>query len=128
MHRALFTYFLMLVFCVLLTLKLESHKHWNWFLIFLPLWLYDLILLIDALFNIIIHCKHESLRVIIKNKNNLLVLIVLLKIAAQVVICLKLEYKSLNLDIYHVLLPLWLLLPVLIIDLSVTLIKTSRNE
>lgn len=124
MHRALFTWFLLLVFFVLLCLRLESRIYWNWFIIFLPMWNYDAILLVYALFNIVIHCKHD-IRTLAKNKNNLFVLIVILKIAAQIIICLKLEYASLNLSVYHVLIPIWLLLPVMIIDVSLTMFRTS---
>lgn len=127
MHRALFTWFILLVFFILLCLRLESRTYWNWFLIFLPLWFYDLILLIDAFFNIVIHCKHETLRAILKNKNNLLIIVMLLKIATQIILCLKLEYPFLNLQIYHVLLPLWILLPLLIIGVSVSLFKNVNT-
>ncbi|KAJ8942770.1 hypothetical protein NQ318_002930 [Aromia moschata] len=119
MHRALFTWFILLIFFILLCLRLEARTHWNWFLIFLPMWIYDLILLIDALFNIFIRCKHENIRNLFKNKNILLVAVVLLKIAAQITLCLKLEYAALNLQLYHVLLPFWILLPILIVDVSV---------
>lgn len=127
MHRALFTWFILLVFFVLLCLRLESRTHWNWFIIFLPLWVYDAILLVYALFNIVIHCKHENIRTLAKNKNNLFVLIVILKIATQIVICLKLEYVSLNLSVYHILIPLWILLPILLVDVSFTLFKNTNN-
>ncbi|KAK5650140.1 hypothetical protein RI129_001169 [Pyrocoelia pectoralis] len=127
MHRALFTWFILLVFFVLLCLRLESRTYWNWFIIFLPLWVYDVILLIYALFNIVIHCKHESFKALVKNKNNLFVLIVILKIMTQIVLCLKLEYVSLNLSLYHVLIPFWLLLPILIVNVSFTLFKSASN-
>ncbi|XP_071055303.1 transmembrane protein 60 [Onthophagus taurus] len=129
MHRAIVTWFILLVFFILLCLQLETRIHWNWFLIFLPLWVYDVILLIDALFNIIIHCKDDMLWSIIKNKNNLLVMVILLKIAAQVMICLKLEYnKTLELELYQVLAPLWVLLPILIVDVTIKLFKVSNGD
>lgn len=125
MHRALFTWFILLMFFILLCLRLEARIHWNWFLIFLPMWIYDLILLIDALFNISLRCKHDTIKNLFKNKNILLIAVVFLKIAAQVTLCLKLEYKHLNLQLYHVLLPFWILIPILIVDVSVTLFKSS---
>nr|CAH7743631.1 unnamed protein product [Callosobruchus chinensis]CAH7750931.1 unnamed protein product [Callosobruchus chinensis] len=123
MHRALFTWFILLVFFILLCLRLESRTHWNWFLIFVPMWIYDLILLMNAIFNIFIRCKHETIRNLFKNENILLLVIVILKVAAQIMLCLKLEYKFLNLQVYHVLIPVWILLPILIIDVSMTLFK-----
>lgn len=125
MHRALFTWFILLLFFILLCLQLDGRIQWNWFLIFLPIWVYDVILLIDGLFNIIIHCKNDNLKHIVKNKNNVLLLVIILKIIAQIMICLKLEYKILHVSMYHVLIPFWLLLPILVIDTSLTLFKPS---
>lgn len=125
MHRALFTWFILLLFFILLCLRLDGRMHWNWFLIFLPMWLYDVILSIIVLFNLAIYCKQESTKELIRNEHNLLLLMVILKVAAQIMICLKLEYKSLHLTLYHVLIPLWLLLPILIVDVSFKLYKSS---
>lgn len=127
MHRALFTWFIFLVFMVLLCLRLESRTHWNWFIIFLPMWVYDSILLIYVLFHLISHCKHgvEHIRSSL-HKNILYVCAIVLKMAAQIVICLKLEYQSLNISIYHMLTPIWLLLPVIVTDVFVMLLKYSR--
>lgn len=127
MHRALFTWFILLVFSILLCLRLESRTHWNWFLIFVPLWIYDLILLIDALFNIFIRCRRDSWKILFKNKNILLVVVVCFKIAGQILVCLKLEYNFFILQIYQVLLPFWLLLCVLIVDVSMTLFSNKDN-
>lgn len=121
MQRALFTWFILLLFFVLLCLRLDGRIHWNWFLIFLPMWLYDLLLTINALYHIVMDCKQDSFKELCKNKNNVLLLVIILKITAQIMICLKLEYRSLNIALYYVLLPFWLLLPILIIDISWTL-------
>lgn len=128
MHRALYTYFIILIFFIMLCLKLESHKQWNWFFTFFPLWFHDLILLMDALFYLVIHCKHETLRNMPLNKDILVLVVVLLKILAQILLCLKLEYPKLNLEVYHVLIPVWLLFPILIIDVSITLFKSPPSE
>lgn len=125
MHRALFTWFILLLFFILLCLRLDGRINWNWFLIFLPMWLYDLVLSFDAGFNIIMHCKHQGIKELVKNKHNLLILIIILKIAAQIMICLKFEYKSLSIMLYHVLIPFWLLLPTLIIYVSFKLYWSS---
>lgn len=125
MHRALFTYFILLIFFILLCLKLESHKRWNWFLIFLPMWIYDVISFLFALVHIIMHCKHGTLRNIAKNKDNLSLLIIILKMSAQIMLCLYLE-DSANIKMYHVLIPVWILLPILIVDVSITLFRNSE--
>lgn len=52
-HRALFTWFIILVFCICLCLRLESRTHWNYFIVFIPLWIFDAILLIYVIIKII---------------------------------------------------------------------------
>lgn len=125
MHRALFTWFILLLFFILLCLRVDGRMHWNWFLIFLPMWLYDVILSIIALFNLVINCKQESAKDRIKNEHNLLLLVVVLKVAAQIMICLKLEYRALHLSLYYVLIPFWLLLSILICNVSIRLYESS---
>lgn len=88
------------------------------------MWLFDVVLTINALFNIVMHCKHDNFSDLPKVKNSVVLLVIILKIVSQIMICLKLEYK-LNLTLYHVLIPFWLLLPVVIIDISLTLFKRS---
>ncbi|KAK6960350.1 transmembrane protein 60, partial [Biomphalaria glabrata] len=39
--KALFTWFLILVFFILLVLRVDEKVEWNWFIIFIPLWLLD---------------------------------------------------------------------------------------
>ncbi|XP_076178907.1 transmembrane protein 60 [Ptiloglossa arizonensis] len=58
-HRALFTWFILLIFLILLDLRLDQRIQWNWFIVFIPMWLYDHILLIYRVFNMISHCKNE---------------------------------------------------------------------
>lgn len=123
MHRALFTWFILLVFFILLCLRLEARTHWNWFLIFLPLWIYDFILLIDALFHIIISCIHHRLKDLLRDKNMLSLLIVISLVTGQIMLCLKLEYGLL--DLVHVLIPFWVLLSLLIFGISMSLFVTQ---
>lgn len=52
-HRALFTWFVMLVFCICLCLRLESRTHWNYFIVFIPLWIFDVILIVYVIIKII---------------------------------------------------------------------------
>lgn len=58
LHRALFTWFNLLIFLILLVLRLDLRIQWNWFIVFIPMWLYDNILLIYIIFNMISHCKN----------------------------------------------------------------------
>lgn len=125
LHRALFTWFVLLVFFILLVLRLDSRTHWNWFIVFVPLWLYDLILLVYVLFYAVSQCKgHCGGRVAATRTWS--VAAVTLKMTAQVVLCLALEYPSWQLSVYWVMAPLWLFLPVLVVAVFISLIRYSQ--
>lgn len=129
LHRALFTWFIFLVFLILLCLRLESRTHWNWFIVFIPMWVYDSILLIYVLFHMVSHCRNgiERFRGTI-NKHVWYITAIGLKMAAQIIICIKLEYNKVNLPIYLVMMPIWMLLPVLCVEVFMHLIKHSSGS
>lgn len=56
-HRALFTWFIILVFCICLCLRLENRTQWNYFIVFIPLWIFDAILLIYVVIRIVTKWK-----------------------------------------------------------------------
>lgn len=128
LHRALFTWFIFLVFLILLCLRLESRTHWNWFIVFIPMWVYDSILLIYVLFHMVSHCRNglERFRGNI-NRNMWYIAAIALKMAAQIIICIKLESK-LDMSIYFVMIPIWMLLPVLCIEVILYLVKHSNGS
>lgn len=109
-HRALFTWFIVLVFLILLVLRLDPRTNWNWFIVFIPLWVFDGILIIYIVIKIV--RKWRNLR----RLKELLVYYqwyiggVLLKIASQLMICLTLEYPELNISIFFTMIPIWILL------------------
>lgn len=112
LHRALFTWFMFLVFFILLVLRLDSKVSWNWFLIFIPLWLFNTVVLIYILFNMTVHCKngymYDRNELSMKRKGWFLCSI-LLKLCFEVLLCIKLEYFS-DMELYYVMVPLWILL------------------
>ena len=59
LHRALCTWFVCLIFLILLVLRLDERTRWSWFIVFIPMWIYDAVLLIYLLINLITHCKHR---------------------------------------------------------------------
>lgn len=122
LHRALFTWLVLLVFLILLVLRLDSRTQWNWFIVFLPLWVYDSILLIYVLINMISLCKGYPERMSVVRRKVWYIMAIVLKMATQIILCLKLEYPSWNISIIFVMLPMWTLLPVLLIDVFITLI------
>lgn len=109
-HRALFTWFIFLVFLILVCLRLDPRTHWNWFLVFIPLWVFDGILIIYVIIKIVRKWRN------LKRLKELLVNYqwyiggVLLKIASQLMICLTLEYPELEISIFVTMIPIWILL------------------
>ncbi|EDV95896.1 transmembrane protein 60 [Drosophila grimshawi] len=108
-HRALFTWFIVLAFLILLCWRLSPRTTWNWFVTFTPLWFFDCILIIYVLIKFIRKWR---------NLNRLVDLLflykwniggVLLTITSQVMICMTLEYPQ-QIPIYVTMAPLILLL------------------
>lgn len=124
LHRALFTWFNLLIFLILLVLRLDSRIEWNYFIVFIPMWIYDNILLIYIIFNMISHCKNRRVNNLQREARYMIA--VLLKLSAQILICLKLEAPQWSLSAKIVLAPFWLLLPSLGIDVFIHLIQQSR--
>lgn len=120
LHRALFTWFNLLIFLVLLVLKLDGKIQWNWFVVFIPMWLYNNILLMYIIFNMISRCKNGLL--ISLHKEVWYITAVILKLCAQILICSKLEAPEWSLPAKVVLAPFWLLLPALAVDVFIHLI------
>ncbi|ALC43745.1 CG13919 [Drosophila busckii] len=119
-HRALFTWFIVLVFLILLCLRLDPRTTWNWFVTFTPLWFFDCILIIYVIIKFIRKWR---------NLNRLTDLLfhykwsiggVLLTITSQVMICMTLEYPQ-QIPIYVTMAPLVLLLSTAIFYVGNTL-------
>lgn len=122
LHRALFTWFLLLVFLILLALRLDQRTKWNWFIVFIPMWFYDAILLIYISIHMINECRTAVARAGGSHNRTARqrisaffqrvwpLSVVILKMAFMVALCLKLENPDAYIHSYHVLLPLWTLL------------------
>lgn len=125
-HRALFTWFLLLVFLILLVLRLDEKTSWNWFIVFIPMWIFDSIMLIYVVLKIITHCRngHDNWWLTMNRKLWCLGG-VFLKITFQASLCAKLEYHK-ELPLYYVFIPLWSVLIGLFIDVLKDLINLYR--
>ena len=120
-HKALFTWLMLLSFFVLLVVRLDEKVPWNWFIIFIPMWLFDTVCLIYNTFYMITHCKNgfdwrdrgRDVGLSMKRKVWCL-FIILLKLAFQVLLCLKLQWEKeggdRQLRLVYVMAPLWILL------------------
>lgn len=129
LHRALFTWFILLVFLILLVLRLDARIQWNWFIVFIPLWFYDCILLIYVFFNMMSQCKNGRDRFSTSVQRKLWYLsAIVLKMGSQMTCCLKLENPVIHISAFYVMAPIWILLPLLITDVFFSLIKRSSNR
>ncbi|BET03446.1 unnamed protein product [Nesidiocoris tenuis] len=127
LHRALFTWFVVLVFLILLVLKLDNRIQWNWSIVFIPVWFYDSIVFLYVFFYILAYSRCGELSQTVRRKLYYLVAL-LLKFAFLVLLCLKLENVLHELSVVYVLLPLWILMPFAIYDVTMRLILNSKNR
>lgn len=131
LHRALFTWFLLLVFLILIVLRLDKRIQWNWFIVFIPLWFYEFILLICSFFNLMSHCKNVVGLDRFSNlaqRKLMCFFIILLLMVSQTILCLKLEYAEMNISLFDVMVPVWVIMPVILVDLFLSLLKRSRSS
>ena len=57
-HRALFVWFLVLIFSIMLVLHLDHRTEWSWFVVFVPMWIFDALALNYIGFNIVMDLKN----------------------------------------------------------------------
>ncbi|XP_048410540.1 transmembrane protein 60 [Stegostoma tigrinum] len=109
-QRVLMTWLFTLLFLIVLVLKLDDQTPWNWILIFMPLWIFDTILLMMLIVKIIRRCKSGYDR----NSNNLkkdvwYFCAMLFKLSFLLALSARLEHFS-QMKLTFVFIPLWLLL------------------
>lgn len=126
LHRAVFTWFTLLIFLILLVLRVDERTEWNWFVVFIPVWIFNSILLIYSAFDTVTLCKSRS----VHRRGDIywnvfLVSGILFKMAFEIMLCLKLESPSLNISTVYVLSPLWIILLMLAFDVFITLINNN---
>lgn len=117
-YRALLTWFLLLAFLILLVLRLDEKVFWNWFIIFIPLWILNVSIAIYILFFTIKHFTSGANNGCHTVGRKFLYLgCVFLKVLFEVLVCLRLEYLR-TMGTYFVMIPAWMLLIVMLTDLS----------
>jgi len=132
LHRALCTWFICLIFLILLVLRLDKRTKWSWFIVFIPMWLYDSILLLYLTFHLVRHCRRPHNRNFKSMRRKIWNLVlVILKLTAQIMLCLKLEMENgtnspTKLPLYYVMIPVWIILPVTVFDVSFNLYRQSQ--
>ena len=113
LHRALFTWFICLMFLILLALRLDKRVRWSWFIVFIPLWLYDVILLVYHIFSLISQMRssrRDRYQYNIVRKVWIILLIVFPLIAAQIMLCIKLDDNGIEIQLVYLMIPVWIIL------------------
>jgi len=154
LHRALVAWFVALVFLILLVLQLgtllvlspknfrslksnillfyniDHRTQWSWFLVLVPVWFWDcLIIVLLALHIFSQHCS-QNLRYrpwYFCKKLVTLMSPILLKITFQCLLCNRLDSPSSGIALYYIFIPLWLLLLAAIVKLTRILIPVCRE-
>ena len=127
LHRALFTWFLFMVFLVLLALRMDNRTEWNWFVVFLPMWFYDSILVMYIAMHMVNDCRLAGLGSgRIKGRRLWILFAVILKLTFMIMLCFRLEGVYLSWSVIFS--PLLTFLVGLSINLSHVLVKQWRDE
>lgn len=104
-HRALFTWFILLVFLIFIVLRMDSRIQWNWFVIFTPFWIYNTFLIMYTVFNIASYCKMNY----IFRREMIYLFHIIMLVAFQIMAALKLD-AFINISSFYMMAPLWFIL------------------
>ncbi|KAI4899705.1 hypothetical protein NFI96_001082 [Prochilodus magdalenae] len=113
----------------MLVLKLDKKIQWNWFLVFLPVWTFDTILLLMLIVKMAGRCKPgfdprngaENLK-----KRTWYLVAILLKLAFCLTLCTKLE-RLIEIRLSLVCIPLWTLLIGAMVELGYSVFHFRRD-
>lgn len=124
--KALFTWFLVLLFMILVAYRLDKAVSWSWFLVFIPLWIQDVFTIIHLL--IIIFCNdvpggwsHNI------GRNVGYMFGIFLKTVGQALVCYKLDQGQAQFSTFCALVPWWVLLLMTVGDVTVTVVKVATH-
>lgn len=107
LHRVLLTWFLGLVFLILLVIRLDQRTNWNWFIVFIPLWIFDGVVITYAAFYIVSRLRLDPRQILTPHVRRKLCVLgtVILKMSTQILLCLRLS--SWNIPLYYIFIPSW---------------------
>ena len=121
--KAFFVWLVLMSFAILLVLRLDGHVACNWFLIFVPLWVFDCVVVGDMIFRMIRLCRNGQDMILTTTVENVFGLIfMMLMVTQQVLLCVRLEYTD-WLPLYCITVPLWVQL--IMVSIYLTLAMAS---
>ncbi|XP_050434136.1 transmembrane protein 60 [Adelges cooleyi] len=129
-QRALTTWASMVIFLVLLTIQLQTRTKQNWYLIFMPIWLDDLLTALFIMCSCVSSKSCQSMTempVFCGSRRCIIFVICLMKIIAIKTLCYKLENPHLNLPMHYVFVPIWALISYLIAIVVPPLVRQYKD-
>ncbi|KAM9816326.1 transmembrane protein 60-like [Syngnathus typhle] len=128
-QRVFLSWIFSLIFLIMLVLKLDAKLHWNWFLIFLPVWTLDTILVLLLMVNLVGRCKAnaEQREGDPGAARRLWYLAAMgLKVGFCLSLCTRLERLT-DVWLSVVCVPLWVLLGGALVELGRSVFRPRRN-
>ena len=118
-HKVVVTVLFILFFLVFVAVRLDNKVGWNWFIVFIPLWLFDVTLLGILVLRMVSHCRIGG-----DMQNDTTVWekiwyfsVIFLKFSFQIMLCVRLQFAMGSLPLYYVMLPMWILLTAAVVRL-----------
>ncbi|XP_015259145.1 PREDICTED: transmembrane protein 60-like [Cyprinodon variegatus] len=128
-QRVFLSWIFALIFLIMLVLKLDSKLNWSWYLIFLPVWTFDTILILIQIMEMAGRCKPDfdprNEEKSVKRRLWYLAAL-LLKKAFCLTLCSRLE-KMTETWVSVICVPLWLLLGGAVLDLGYSVFHNRRD-
>lgn len=117
--KCIVTWFCVLLSTIFILLQVDEIISWNWFLIFIPLWIYDAIVVVDI--SLKIGLRRRAFRTQNTQEScgrNVWHLVAsFLQLAFQVMLCLYLQYGA-NLRLVYVMIPFWCVMLGVIVEIG----------
>jgi len=123
LYKPLLAWLQFLWFLIVLVLRLEQRINWDWSVVFVPIFMLDLAMWSSMATRLVVNFMYRHTRLVMamnKRRQALYLFYLTAKVTFQVLLCLKLD-AFVAIALYWVLAPLYLMLPVLIIDASIAL-------
>ncbi|UXI17131.1 type I inositol 3 4-bisphosphate 4-phosphatase-like [Sarcoptes scabiei] len=123
-HRSLLTALLLTIFLIVLLGKIDGKSSWNWFSIFAPIWV------IDVVHFVLLRYTNQRSEIstdddaIDSKRKNLMILS--LKMLFQLLLCIKLEWFDF-IPLFVVMMPLWAFMIIISINILRALIIDSED-
>ncbi|XP_057692447.1 transmembrane protein 60-like [Corythoichthys intestinalis] len=127
-QRVFLSWIFSLIFLIMLVLKLEAKVQWNWFVIFLPVWTLDAVLVLLLLVKLAGRCKAdpEAREGLTLTRRLCCLAAVGLKAAFCLSLCSRLE-KLTDVWLSVVCVPLWVLLVGALVQLGRSVFRSHRD-